>query len=100
VAFEIIWTETASADLESIVAHLAEKSPDAAEKTANSIVNHVEVLRTFPQIGPRYAKDPRRRVREVLCGKYRIFYRLNEQLNAVEILTVWHGARQEPELPI
>ena len=100
MAFEIIWTETASSDLESIVAHLAEKSPDAAEKTANSIVNHVEVLRTFPQIGPRYAKDPSRRVREVLCGKYRIFYRLNEQLKVVEILTVWHGARQEPELPI
>jgi toxin ParE1/3/4 len=99
VDFEITWTETASDDLEAIVTYLAQTSPDAAEKTANAILEHVEVLRTFPRIGPRYAKDPRRQVREVLCGRYRIFYRLNEQLKLVEILTVWHGARQEPELP-
>jgi plasmid stabilization system protein ParE len=97
--FEITWTEAASADLESIVDNLAQSSPDRAEKTANAILNHVEVLRTFPRIGPRYAKDPRRQVREVLCGKYRIFYRLNEPMKLVEILTVWHGARQEPDLP-
>jgi toxin ParE1/3/4 len=99
VDFEISWTEAASADLESIVNHLTRISPDVAEKTANAILNHVEVLRTFPRIGPRYAKDPHRQVREVLCGKYRIFYRLNEQNKSVEILTVWHGARDEPTLP-
>jgi plasmid stabilization system protein ParE len=99
VDFEISWTESATADLESIVDHLAGISAEVAEKTANAILNHVEVLRTFPRIGPRYAKDPHRQVREVLCGKYRIFYRLNEQHKLVEILTVWHGAREDPELP-
>jgi toxin ParE1/3/4 len=97
--FEITWTEAASADLESIVDNLAQSNPGRAEKTANAILKHVEVLRTFPRIGPRYAKDPRRLVREVLCGKYRIFYRLNEPMKLVEILTVWHGAREEPDLP-
>jgi plasmid stabilization system protein ParE len=98
VDFEITWTESASADLESIVNYLARISPDVAEKTANAVLNHIEVLRTFPRIGPRYAKDPHRQVREVLCGKYRIFYRLDEPRKLVEILTVWHGAREEPQL--
>jgi toxin ParE1/3/4 len=98
VDFEISWTESASADLESIVDHLARISPDVAEKTADAILSHIEVLRTFPRIGPRYAKDPQGQVREVLCGKYRIFYRLNEPRKEVQILTVWHGAREEPRL--
>jgi plasmid stabilization system protein ParE len=99
VDVQVIWTETATADLEAIVAHIAQTNPGTAEKLGKTIVDHVEVLRSFPRIGPRYAKARRGRIREILCGKYRIFYRVNEQLKSVEILTIWHGARDEPELP-
>jgi plasmid stabilization system protein ParE len=56
--FQIVWTESASEDLEAIVAHIAEANPVAAERVGDTILKHVEVLQTFPRIGPRYAKDP------------------------------------------
>jgi toxin ParE1/3/4 len=99
MALEIVWTEPALAALEAIIEYLAEKNPAAAERVGDSIVNHVEVLRTFPRIGPRYPKDPRGVIREVMCGRYRIFYRIDDGLARVEILTVWHGSRQEPDFP-
>jgi plasmid stabilization system protein ParE len=99
VDFQVTWTQSASDDPEAIVTHIAQANPAAAEKTGDAILKHVEVLRTFPQIGPRYPKDPHGRIREILCGKYRIFYRVTEESHSVQILTIWHSARDEPYLP-
>jgi len=60
----------------------------------------VEILATFPHIGPRYPRGRQSRVREIVCRRYRIFYRVIEERKVVEILTVWHGARDEPDLPV
>jgi plasmid stabilization system protein ParE len=95
--FEIRWTAAAADDLESIITYAAGIDPQAAEKLAKTIIDHIEVLRTFPRIGPRYKKASRGEIREILCGKYRVFYRLNERSRYVEILTILHGAREEPE---
>ncbi|MGP0065516.1 MAG: type II toxin-antitoxin system RelE/ParE family toxin [Isosphaeraceae bacterium] len=84
-------------DLETIVTHIAQTDLRAAEKLGNAILDHIEVLRTFPRIGPRYAKARRGQIRQILSGKYRIMYRVDEQLKSVEILTILHGAREEPE---
>jgi plasmid stabilization system protein ParE len=98
MAYEIIWSESATADLESIVNQLARSSQESALKTGEAIINHVEVLRSFPRIGPCYPRDPRRIIREIVSGKYRVFYRVDDPNERVEILTVWHGARREPSL--
>jgi len=37
-------------------------------------------------------------VRQTTYGKYRIFYRLRTRLKRLEILALWHCARQEPRL--
>jgi toxin ParE1/3/4 len=97
--FQVVWTEPAVADLEAITRHIATQSPTAADRVGNSILEHVEILRSFPFIGPVYPSDPRETTREIVCMKYRIFYRVNEEQKQVEILTVWHGSRQEPEIP-
>jgi toxin ParE1/3/4 len=96
--FEIVWTEPAVADLKAIRGYLEEHSPSAAARIAAEILEHAEILRTFPLIGPCYARDRSGRTREIVCRKYRIFYRVIEEANRVEILTVWHGARSEPHL--
>ncbi len=95
--FKVIWTETALADLEAIVTYIAQTDPSAAERLGNTIIDHVNVLRTFPRIGPRYSKAGHGRVREILCGKYRVFYQIDDQLKSVNILKICHGARDEPE---
>lgn len=97
--FEVVWTEPALTNLEEIVAYLECRNLSAAEKVRTEILEHVETLQSFPFIGPIYRRDRSGRTREIICRKYRIFYRINEEVKRVEILTVWHGARQEPELP-
>ena len=51
--------------------------------------------RLFPSSAP-----PIRAAREELClfRSYRIFYDVGEGSLSVEILHVWHGARDEPAL--
>jgi plasmid stabilization system protein ParE len=97
--WEVVWTEPAVTDLEEIVRFVGERNASAAESLRVELLNHVEVLGRFPLIGPLYEKDSTGRTREIVCRKYRIFYRVVDQARRVEILTVWHSARQEPDLP-
>lgn len=94
--FKLIWTTRALSDLEAIVRYYREeeKSVQAASKVGSAMVEHVEVLRTFPYIGPRYLKKDGVH-REVLCFDYRIFYRVDRDARAVYIARIWHG-RQDP----
>jgi plasmid stabilization system protein ParE len=97
--WEVVWTEPAVADLEQIVREAARHSPTKAESLRAELLESVEVLARFPMIGPTYERDRTGRTREILCRRYRIFYRVVEEKRRVEILTVWHSARQEPKLP-
>jgi toxin ParE1/3/4 len=97
--YEIAWTEPAVADLEAMVRYLARRSQNAAESVRAAILSHVEALARFPFIGPVYAPARSGRIHEIVCLSYRIFYRVNETVRRVEILTIWHAARGEPLLP-
>ncbi|MGA2177084.1 MAG: type II toxin-antitoxin system RelE/ParE family toxin [Verrucomicrobiota bacterium] len=96
---KIVWTEPALGDLEEIVTYISRDNPPAGARIGASIVEHVEILSSFPYIGPTYPRGASGRTREIVCGNYRIFYRVNESSKTAEILTVWHGARGEPTLP-
>ena len=94
--FKLIWTERALADLAEIIRHYREDehSPEAAKKVGAAIIERIEVLQSFPDIGPRSPhKDGV--YREVLCYDYRIFYRVEHPVRVVFIARVWHG-RQKP----
>src|SRR5271155_2322987 len=97
--WEVVWTEPALEDLEQIVRTLATQNPAAAESLRADLLESVEVLSRFPFIGPAYERDRTGRAREILCRRYRIFYRVHDEKRRVEILTIWHSARREPRLP-
>jgi toxin ParE1/3/4 len=97
--FELVWAEPAVADLQSITEYIAQHNPEAAERTANAILQAAELLKTVPLMGAFYPRGSQGRTRYVVSGKYRIFYRVDEEARRVEILTVRHGARQDPVLP-
>lgn len=97
--FKIIWTNPALADLQDIVAFIARDNAIAAERVGNIIIDHIEMLRSFPFIGPPYPRKSNGDRREIVCDNYRIFYRVRESRKLVEILTVWHGARGTPKVP-
>jgi toxin ParE1/3/4 len=94
--FKIVWTEPAVQNLQDATAYISRDNLEAAVRFGNELFQHVEVLNTFPHIGPVYPRGSNGNVREIVFRKYRIFYRVNENQKAVEILAVWHGARQEP----
>jgi toxin ParE1/3/4 len=99
VDFQVVWTEPALTDLEATVRQVAADDLAAAERLRLELLGSVEILQRFPYIGPAYERDRTGRAREILCYRYRIFYRVQEANHRVEILTVWHGSRREPKLP-
>jgi toxin ParE1/3/4 len=94
--FKIIWSDTAIADLQEIWAYLAQRDPQAALRIGRGILAHTRVLANFPYIGPAYPRGSRGSLREITVPPYRIFYDVGKDSQTVEILHVWHGARDEP----
>ena len=75
---------------------MARRTAHAAESFRDQIRETAGALGHMPYIGPIYERAESGRIREVICVPYRLFYRVSEDGNAVEILRLWHGARSEP----
>ena len=95
--YQVIWSDAAIADLHDICAYIARDNPPAALRLGQGILAHVRILATFPLIGPAYPRGARGKLREIVCRPYRIFYDVDEAQQRVEILHVWHGAREAPK---
>ena len=88
------WTVPALDNLESIQDYIAERNPAAASRLVNDILDRTDTLLSGnPEMGrPGRVADTRELV---LPGtSYVVAYRLRE---AVEILSVMHGAREWPD---
>jgi plasmid stabilization system protein ParE len=94
VDFQIRIAEAAVADFEEILAYSWANFPATAERFGNAILNHVELLRTFPHIGRPV--DGRYDVRLLVHTPILIYYRVNEAPAYVEILHFRHGSRRHP----
>ena len=94
MAFKIVFTEDSLSDLEAILDYIRADDPEAAARFGNALLNHTELLATFPHIGAPVKR--RERVRKVLHTPVRIYYRIDEEKQIIEILHFWHTARQEP----
>ena len=92
--FQIRITKAALADLEGILAYSWANFPATAERFGNAILNHLDLLRSFPYIGSPVAGRPG--VRQLAHTPILIYYHVNEAPNFVEILHFWHSSRQAP----
>jgi toxin ParE1/3/4 len=96
--FKVIWSEAAISDLRDLCSYIARHDPEAAQRMGKGILDHVRILASFPFIGPTYPRGAQGPLRQIVFRSYRIFYDVSEQSHAVEILHIWHGAREEPQL--
>jgi toxin ParE1/3/4 len=97
MAYRIDWSETALADLRSLICYIARDDQRVAQQFGDLIVTKVELLHKFPRIGrvvPEYGED---RLRELIVSPYRIVYEIDDDLTKLSVLRIWHGARGDLE---
>jgi toxin ParE1/3/4 len=88
---QVRWTPQAADDLDAIAEFITEDSPHFAGLFVMDVLQTVERLVDFPELGRVVPEIGDKTVRELILGNYRIIYRLRSE--AVEILTIHHGAR-------
>ncbi len=98
--FEVVWTDRAVSSLQEVHSYLAQFNSAAADRISSAIIERVELLKTVPKIGAYYPRGSPGPYRVIVVEKYRVFYRVIEEKSRIEVLLVWHGSRQEPELPL
>ena len=99
MAFQIIWSEQARDDLQSIVLFIAQDNPTVAETFGYLLMSKVDVLAQFPQLGRVVPEENNETIRELIFRPYRIIYKVLAEQQIVAIARIWHGARGEPEIP-
>ena len=98
MACKLIWSPSARDDLRDIVRFIARDSRARAEAFGFRMIQSVEGLQEFPEMGrvvPEYGMGE---IRELIIRSYRIVYRVDHSRRTVEIARVWHAARGTPEL--
>jgi plasmid stabilization system protein ParE len=99
MAFQIIWSEQARDDLQSIVLFIAQDNPPVAESFGCRLMSKVDVLAQFPQLGRVVPEENDETIREIIFRPYRIIYKILAERQIIGIARIWHGARGEPEIP-
>lgn len=87
----IIWTETASNDIEDIRKYISRDSVFYANQFIKKLIDSTLKLEKFPQIGKPLRELPQSGYKEIIYKKYRIIYRIDKE--HIYVLAVHHSAR-------
>ena len=91
---KVRWSPLAVDRTVEIASYIAEDNPNAAEKWIHKIFARTGQLADFPESGHHISETPRRDIRELIFGNYRIIYRID--LRCVSILTVRNAKQLLP----
>jgi toxin ParE1/3/4 len=94
---QIRWSPEAASDLESVVNYISNDSPMPAARVARNIYDRAATLASFPYLG-RAGRIRGTRELPLTPLPFLIVYRVLEQVNAVEVVGIVHGAQQWPPL--
>jgi toxin ParE1/3/4 len=86
------WTLPALSDLDSIAEYIATDAPERTSTFIKGIIEVTTILIEHPLFGRMIPEVQNPIYRELIYKNYRILYRFQNEL--VEILTVFHGAKQ------
>ena len=93
MGYRIDWAKSALADLQDIVRYIALDDPAAAFRYGGRIIAKIESVATFPRSGKIVREFGEDTIRELVLPPCRIIYELNDSLQLLTVLRVWHGAR-------
>lgn len=91
------FTAPARAQFLAVLAHIKADRPSAALAFRERSFDALSRLVSFPESGRLIPEFPRVGFREVLVGRYRFFYRVEDEV--AWVVGVWHDAQlpDEPE---
>jgi plasmid stabilization system protein ParE len=95
--YKVILGDLFISDLIEIVTYLATRTDEqTAKRIGNELIDKALSLGKNPFIGQLVRERPG--ARKILRYSYRIYYDIDEERRAVEVLRVWHGARDPKTL--
>jgi toxin ParE1/3/4 len=89
------WTTDAADDLERICDYIAESRPESARRVAQSVVERIGTLETFPHLGRSGRVEGTREITFPPLPFIAI-YEVVEAEGEVFVLRILHGAQQWP----
>ena len=89
---QVIWTEPALSDLNTIAEYIALDKPSAAINLVQNIFSNTDQLELFPELGRKPPEFNKSRYLEVIVNPCRIFYRIEG--DKVYILYVMRSERK------
>ena len=95
MAFKILYQTRALTDLEEIFEWSREREHhlDTTERFGNDVFNYLDSLKAFPYMGAVIKSGSRPRQR-MLYAPLLLYYRIDEQREAIRILRIQHAARK------
>lgn len=93
--YRLLYTQRALNDLAEIIGYIAEDDPEAASRFGSSLLDHIDLLARFPNMGGVIRK--RSHVRKLLHSPILIYYQVHEEKRLIEVLHLRHGARKPPK---
>jgi plasmid stabilization system protein ParE len=97
--FKVVLSDFFISDLIEIVAYLAQRADEqTAKRIGNELIDKALELGKNPFVGQLVRERPG--ARKILRYSYRIYYDVNESERVVEVLRVWHGARDPKSLKL
>ena len=90
-AQRVVWTPLAQRGLDEVVEHIAQDSPEAAEKVLAAVLGVADSLSVFSSRGRIVPEIRDKSIREVFIYRYRLIYEVT--ISEVRILALLHGAR-------
>jgi len=88
---KIEWAEPALVDIEKIRDYISRDSEYYATRFVEIIVEAIENLERFPEMGRSVPEAEKKNIRELLFFNYRIMYQVETE--RILILAIIHGAR-------
>lgn len=93
----IRFTVEAIHDLERLRAFVESKNPHAARRIAAEILDGIENLARFPDMGLPVTRAPNPKlIRDLFVGSYTVRYL--KEANSIIILRIWHGKESEKDI--
>lgn len=91
MARELIWSEEALEDINSIATYIEKDSPIYAKAVVSKFFEMADALFDFPKLGRVVPELNQENIREFFAYSYRLIYKLNGK--SITIVAIIHGKR-------